>query len=615
MTLVCEACDKCYHTYCLKPAIESLPVDSWKCKSCRVCSDCGFRPSALDPGCQWYENYSLCEGCQERRCRDAAGAEAIQHSQENVPPANSPLKNTCPVPDTPASPEPLGEAHVASPGQAESSDGPTSLHQEEEVQLECVEKPTGGDKPLEVFGMDPEAPAGQEQMEVETVVEPENAPSPAPPPPVPPDPVSPTQFEESTPGAKEHPAFESLPDEQGPTESHIETEPSAQPAETSSPTSPQPSSFKTGSPETPEGEAGEEPMDTSAEGLIPGHLGDNGVQAGQEEEEEEAVAPKMELEGRFSPQLSEEEALEEGHAAAGPEPNEIPLSFAGESKHCPSPVEAELLGSTSTLLEAYGATNPLEGGAGGEEEVGPVLPPLRPHLLVKSDIVNEISNLSQGDTSASSFPGSELPFASPYHEGGGSFSMEMAGLTSTDVSLQKDDGSSLALVEMDDSLLFDIKIEGEKGRRRSSPARSRVKQGRSSSFPGRRRPRGGSHGGRGRGRSRLKSTTSSIETLALADIDGSPCKDDDDDDDDTMQNTVVLFSNTDKFVLMQDMCVVCGSFGRGTEGHLLACSQCSQCYHPYCVNSKFGLLHFLTGFLMPPSGYAIFDNLLVPSRE
>ncbi|KAF5906764.1 histone-lysine N-methyltransferase 2D isoform X1, partial [Clarias magur] len=36
----------------------------------------------------------------------------------------------------------------------------------------------------------------------------------------------------------------------------------------------------------------------------------------------------------------------------------------------------------------------------------------------------------------------------------------------------------------------------------------------------------------------------------------------------------------------QDMCVVCGSFGRGVEGQLLACAQCSQCYHPYCVNSK-----------------------------
>lgn len=107
----------------------------------------------------------------------------------------------------------------------------------------------------------------------------------------------------------------------------------------------------------------------------------------------------------------------------------------------------------------------------------------------------------------------------------------------------------------------------------------------------------------------------------LADVESSPSKEEDEDDDDTMQNTVVLFSNTDKFVLMQvtrawqdgqtdrvgqtlslscqllsphsrhfpppqDMCVVCGSFGRGAEGHLLACSQCSQCYHPYCVNSK-----------------------------
>lgn len=216
-------------------------------------------------------------------------------------------------------------------------------------------------------------------------------------------------------------------------------------------------------------------MDTGTEGLVPGSPGDSRVQAGHEEEEEEAAAPKMELEGRFSPQLSEEETPEEGHGTAGPEPNETSLIFSSESKCSPSLVEAELLGSTPTPLEGYSTANPLEGGAGGDE-AGTAPQPLRPHPLVKSDIVNEISNLSQGDASASSFPGSELPFASPYHEGGGSFSMEMAGLTSTDVSLQKDDGASLALGEMDDSLLFDVKGEGEKGRRRSSPARSRVKQ-------------------------------------------------------------------------------------------------------------------------------------------
>jgi len=74
----------------------------------------------------------------------------------------------------------------------------------------------------------------------------------------------------------------------------------------------------------------------------------------------------------------------------------------------------------------------------------------------------------------------------------------------------------------------------------------------------------------------------------------------------SMHNTVVMFSVSDHFTLrqvkshhhlftitcssvcvcVQDMCVVCGSFGRGAEGRLLACSQCGQCYHPYCVNVK-----------------------------
>lgn len=30
--LVCDACDKGYHTFCLQPAMESLPSDPWKCR-------------------------------------------------------------------------------------------------------------------------------------------------------------------------------------------------------------------------------------------------------------------------------------------------------------------------------------------------------------------------------------------------------------------------------------------------------------------------------------------------------------------------------------------------------------------------------------------------------
>ncbi|XP_059727919.1 histone-lysine N-methyltransferase 2D isoform X1 [Haemorhous mexicanus] len=304
----------------------------------------------------------------------------------------------------------------------------------------------------------------------------------------------------------------------------------------------------------------------------------------EEEEEEEEEAPRLEREGTSgsSPPLSEEDALEESRAGGDPE-------VKGSPSGSPLLLEPEELGP-ETPMEVCTTGEKLLGHG---DEGCPEPPALRP----RPDILNEISNLSQGDTS-SSFPGSEPLLGSPDPEGGGSLSPEL-GPASADASLQKEDAGSLPLgAETDDSLLFEpaAKGDGDKSRRRSSPGRSRVKQGRSSSFPGRRRPRGGSHGGRGRGRARLKSTTSSVDTLALADVESSPSKEEDEDDDDTMQNTVVLFSNTDKFVLMQDMCVVCGSFGRGAEGHLLACSQCSQCYHPYCVNSKITKVMLLKGW-------------------
>lgn len=50
----------------------------------------------------------------------------------------------------------------------------------------CAISISDEDKPLEMSGVGPEAPAGQEQMEVETTLEPEKAPSLPPPPPVPP---------------------------------------------------------------------------------------------------------------------------------------------------------------------------------------------------------------------------------------------------------------------------------------------------------------------------------------------------------------------------------------------------------------------------------------------
>ncbi|VDQ02559.1 unnamed protein product, partial [Trichobilharzia regenti] len=39
--LVCDICDKGYHTYCLKPPVSSIPKNGFRCERCRVCSDCG----------------------------------------------------------------------------------------------------------------------------------------------------------------------------------------------------------------------------------------------------------------------------------------------------------------------------------------------------------------------------------------------------------------------------------------------------------------------------------------------------------------------------------------------------------------------------------------------
>uniref|UniRef100_A0A8C2FJX8 Histone-lysine N-methyltransferase 2C n=1 Tax=Cyprinus carpio TaxID=7962 RepID=A0A8C2FJX8_CYPCA len=109
--------------------------------------------------------------------------------------------------------------------------------------------------------------------------------------------------------------------------------------------------------------------------------------------------------------------------------------------------------------------------------------------------------------------------------------------------------------------------------------------GRGSGFPGRRRPRGANLSGRGgRGRSRLKMESSPVVTPGVSLMDSPYVVKEEEET--SMHNTVVLFSTSDSFTLKQDMCVVCGSFGQGAEGRLLACSQCGQCYHPFCVNIK-----------------------------
>ena len=57
-------------------------------------------------------------------------------------------------------------------------------------------------------------------------------------------------------------------------------------------------------------------------------------------------------------------------------------------------------------------------------------------------------------------------------------------------------------------------------------------------------------------------------------------------DDDDHHATTVICGSKDDFVLSQDLCMSCGTFGEDEEGQLIVCSQCGQCYHPYCASVK-----------------------------
>ncbi|KAK4027343.1 hypothetical protein OUZ56_016353 [Daphnia magna] len=59
-------------------------------------------------------------------------------------------------------------------------------------------------------------------------------------------------------------------------------------------------------------------------------------------------------------------------------------------------------------------------------------------------------------------------------------------------------------------------------------------------------------------------------------IEGEPC----------LGNKLILCSSSDSFVVEQDACAMCCSFGLDQKGRLISCAQCGQCYHSFCANVK-----------------------------
>ncbi|XP_026223798.1 histone-lysine N-methyltransferase 2D isoform X3 [Anabas testudineus] len=601
--LVCDACDKGYHTFCLQPAMDSLPSDPWKCRRCRVCTECGVRGLVLSGSAQWFDNYAICEGCQQHRsstcgvCSKAADPSVTLqccsicnrwvHSECALPGELQEAKRICLLCKEDQV-QPVCQPHTVEIQTREASEETegrmnlvemtiqTDADMVTEAQTELSEVALGqrGTSPM----VQAEALTDKEtpmDLGVEAAEKPMEA-----------DPLLETMEFTSEVLAAPLESTECATTEQGTTclaadekrteEAVSQVNQAAQDSSTETASNnPQVVSTLV-SPQIPENIEVEKQETTPLveEKLSPELLkkGSDGMPITEPTSKNPPKLPASPL----SVNKMEHLPMVDQQAQSLCQDPQFPLSLSVDTQDSFSAadIEGRLLPHSEEEEEEEDEEEDDEQMKveGHNEDLKQELQDLeaKPELLL-----DEMSNLSHGDESSSGFLGSP---GEPDPQLSMELGFEPTGRLHTDN----------LLTETDDSLPFEpLRSDREKAKRRGSPGRSRVKQGRSNSFPGKRRPRGGG-GGRGRGgRSRLKAMASCIDAFLLSmTSDTGLNKEEEDEEDDTMQNTVVLFSNTDKFVLLQDMCVVCGSFGKGVEGQLLACAQCAQCYHPYCVNSK-----------------------------
>lgn len=570
--LVCDACDKGYHTFCLQPAMDAVPPDSWKCRRCRVCTDCGARGLVLPGSEQWFESYSVCESCQQRRVSVCGVCSKVAES-------SVPLQHRCSI------------CHRWIHSECASVSEPTD---EKCICVICREAQTVVSEAEQLSTQVDEKADSEQPMELETEAEVVKM-----------EEVHKSITEEES--HQEKAVASTDPDLEGQNSAKEQT-----PATGLSGLSDDSGVTRSCSQSVADGNVG---MRAEAQATVDSFA--NPVTHTVLETEPKGAEPRIEnlqqqevvnrQEGKESSSSLDVPATQPAPLSSSSPcaqislpavldevaPVAMDISEAGsevqnkEVSERTSPPVSQEEHSTSDTDDRMGQSEDdedeeelLDDAHSKDEHQSDDFPKREldaQETSVKSELLlDELSNLSHGDESSSGFLGSPAEMDSQM------LSMDL-GVVPTGRAC-----SDSLLTEGDDFLPFDpLKSDSEKLKRRGSPGRSRVKpQGRGGGFPGRRRPRGGGSG-RGRGRSRLKAMASCIDAfLQTMSADTGLGKEEEEEEDDTMQNTVVLFSNTDKFVLLQDMCVVCGSFGRGMEGQLLACAQCSQCYHPYCVNSK-----------------------------
>ncbi|KAF4087760.1 hypothetical protein AMELA_G00074310 [Ameiurus melas] len=593
--LVCDMCDKGYHTFCLEPVMDSLPTGGWRCKNCRTCAQCGAR--ALG---QWTSS-SLCDCCQQQQ-HPAPLCHVCGRGQNSDVPKDTLICNTC-----------KRCVHVECVKQdVQVRDGYTcsACQQVDQDNTECTRIHAVQDAVLP----HPEAAEGAfmaVEEDVSVSLEPDSAALPVPEEPKEsPSAVEPAQEIQVTVTLTEGSSALASPlasqccaavVDQDDEESHdaitpmetgkeqeitpepeqAEVEPNMVDAPKVLLTSPTKESHR-----EPSSPAMEEPMDLVCS--APEEFVEKNVQDLSDSALAEDVGQGLEKEPELlkTPQPVEvkEEEDEVASELALPEEVSIPLGTGS------SPT-LEMDTTPGSELSFSGFSSPATEDKVQSLKRSPAFSPDGSIKLCQSPFSTEASpreTPTHGHNTPGYSPGVPTPAFFPLTPkiGMGKPAISKRKFSPGRPRAKQVGWSSRSAVSSPSwSPEHSEASDGSKNRQQQGELVWTARLGRGSGFPGRRRPRGANLSGRGgRGRSRLKMDSSLLMTPGVNFLETPHVVKEEEEN--SMHNTVVMFSSSDTFTLRQDMCVVCGSFGQGSEGRLLACSQCGQCYHPFCVSIK-----------------------------
>ncbi|KAM5205546.1 histone-lysine N-methyltransferase 2C isoform 7-T7 [Hipposideros larvatus] len=565
--LVCDTCDKGYHTFCLQPVMKSVPTNGWKCKNCRICVECGTRCSS-----QWHHNCLVCDSCYQQQDNLCPFCGKCYHPelQKDMLHCNMCKRWVHLECDKPTDHELDSQfkeeyicmycKHLQYP--AEMLD---PLQPGDEVEMAMSEVTTDYHDEMEVEG-----PEGHVVF-LEPAVNKD------------------VGSQESTPGI--------VPDESSQDKMNPELENQIAPAvdnekmETSSKVM-----------HVCDEDQNENKMEVTENVEVLAHqitvqealpLFEEPKMATCTEESRppkaiesvtvspETLVPPCEESTSLCPkeQLALERVQEEREHKETPEPSSAFMDFEMAPAAGSCGKDGFCQDGSVTLPSELAPSLSAAGDRGRATVSSP--PPLTSHLP-SHDLPHGYSPALSAAV-GSSMPTTYIPVTPK-------IGMGKPAITKRKFSpgrpRSKQGAWSSHNTVSPPSWSPDISEGRDIFKPRQLPGSGlwSIKVGRGSGFPGKRRPRGAGLSGRGgRGRSKLKS---GIGAVVLPGVSAADISSNKDEEENSMHNTVVLFSSSDKFTLHQDMCVVCGSFGQGAEGRLLACSQCGQCYHPYCVSIK-----------------------------